>query len=198
MAFLTPDNTCKLNGVTVKQFFLTNHNPNKIALSSKRTLDLVGITVHNTSSINQAKGTTQAEQYVRATYNGNMNDVLVHFYVDEVEAWQMLPANWQSWHAGSKKNGVGEAEANGSNLGNAATISIEVIGDNSTAEENAARLIAYLLDKYNLTIEQLYTHNYWVNIRRGAKASTGEDLRTKPDGYKGCPSILFRIGAILF
>lgn len=143
--------------------------------------------MHNTEAINQAKGTTMSEQYTRSTINGNMGTVIPHFYVDDVEAWQLLPANYQSFHAGSKKNGVPEPEANGSHLGNRATISIEVIGNTPKAEENAARLAAYLLDQYNLTIEQLYTHNYWVNVRRGKKAADGEDLRTRPDGYKGCP-----------
>lgn len=181
--FLTPDKTSTINGVTLKQYIINNHNVNNISLPEKRTADLVGITVHNTGSITVASGTTQAEQYTRATINGNMGSVRVHFYVDETEIWQNLPCNWQSWHAGS----AGEAEANGSHLGNAATISIEVIGNSAKAEENAARLVAYLLDNYGLTIEQVYTHNYWVNIRRGAKAASGEDLRTKPDGYKGCP-----------
>lgn len=187
MAFLKPDKTLNINGVVCKQYIIPNHNVNKLQLPVIRNLECVGITVHNTPSIKQAAGTTQSEQYTRATVNGNIPGVFVHFYVDDVEIWQNFPCNYQSWHAGSKKNGVGEPEANGSHLGNQATISIEVIGNTQKAEDNAARLVAYLMDEYGFTSEQIYTHNYWVNIRRGAKAGACENLRTKPDGYKGCP-----------
>ena len=187
MAFLKPDKIININGVICKQYIIPNHNINKLALPSVRTVDGVGITVHNTPAINAASGTTQSEQYTRATVNGNIPGVFVHFYVCPVEIWQCFPCNWESWHAGSKRNGKGEPEANGSHLGNRATISIEVIGNDPRAEDNAARLIAYIMDTYGYTSEQIYTHNYWVNIRRGKKAGTGEDLRTKPDGYKGCP-----------
>lgn len=187
MAFLKPDKVLNINGVVCKQYIIPNHNVNKLQLPGIRTLECVGITVHNTPSITPSKGTTQSEQYSRATVNGNIPGVFVHFYVDDVEIWQNLPCNYQSWHAGSKKNGVGEPEANGSHLGNRATISIEVIGNTAKAEDNAARLVAHLMDTYGFTSEQIYTHNYWVNIRRGARAASGEDLRTKPDGYKSCP-----------
>lgn len=75
MAFLTPDKVYEMNGVTVKDYFLTEHNPNRIDMPTKRTKALLGITIHNTEDINPAKGTTKSEQYTRATVNGNMNDV---------------------------------------------------------------------------------------------------------------------------
>ena len=91
-----------------------------------------------------------AEQYTRATVNGNMKDVRVHFYVDDVCAWQNLPLSLSGWHA-----------ADGSGNGNRKTISIEVIGNSSKAEDNAAKLIAIVgisilfilcfVNKYSLT-----------------------------------------------
>ena len=41
---------------------------------------IIGVTVHNTDWITTAVGTTPAEQYTRATVNGNMKDVRVHYY----------------------------------------------------------------------------------------------------------------------
>lgn len=186
MAYLVPDRIYNANGVTVKEFFLNKHNINNISLPAKRKLSLAGITAHNTPAIDVSSKTTMAEQYVRSTYNGNMGTVVVHFYVDDVEAWASFPEEYQSWHAGSKKNGKGEPERNGSHIGNQATISIEIIGNSSKAEDNAARLIAYLLNKYNMGIEKLYTHNYWVNVRRG-KSGSVDYLNKLDDGYKGCP-----------
>ena len=182
MAYLIPDRIYNANGVTIKEYLLTKHNPNKIALPSKRVLPFDGYTVHNTDKIKVSAQTTMAEQYTRATYNGNMGTVRVHFYVDEVEAWQNLPLEWQSWHAGQK----GKAEANGSHIGNQATISIEVIGSSAKAEDNAARLIAWLMVQQGMGVDKLYTHNYWCNVRNGKKG-TVDELNKLPDGYKGCP-----------
>ena len=145
----------------------------------------IGVTIHNTEDIAEAKGTTDPEQYTRATVNGNMGTVRVHFYVDDVEAWQNLPLTQQSWHCGQK----GKSDNAKSVIGNAQTISIECIMGSvkdSAAEDNCAKLAAYILNKYNLTIDRLFTHNYWCNVRNGVAGSVDE-LNTKPDGYKGCP-----------
>ena len=91
MAILTPNKEIVLNSVLVKEFFLTKNNPNKIAMPTSKIDKLRGITIHNTGWINVSSSTTPAEQYTRATYNGNMKDVRVHFYVDNICAWQNLP-----------------------------------------------------------------------------------------------------------
>lgn len=159
MAYLVPDKITNMNGVTVKEYLLTKHNPYGIAMP-KHSLPnkLVGITIHNTQSISVNSATTMAEQYTRATVNGNMNDVRVHFYVDDKEAWQGLPLTLCGWHA-----------ADGDGDGNRKTIAIECIMDSPTgsrnekAEENCAKLTAYLLDKYGLTINNVYTHQHWYS-----------------------------------
>ena len=153
---LKADKSYNANGVKVNEFLLTKHNPNKIDMPGNRT-DLVGITVHNTDKIS-VSGTTMSEQYTRATYNGNMGDVRVHFYVDQTEAWQNLPLELAGWHA-----------ADGSGDGNMKTIAIECIMDGSgsstskKAEDNCARLVAYLLDKYKLSDSAIYSHNHWYS-----------------------------------
>ena len=185
MAFLKPDHVKTFNGVTVKEFFLNKHNDNKISLPCKRSNPYLGPTLHNTGRINAAAGTTCSEQYTRSTYNGNMKTVVPTFYVDDVEAWQLLPLDFESWCSGHS----GCPAANGSNAGNAQSINIECIMDGSgsakdlKARDNAARLIAYLLDTMG---GNLYTHNYWENIRIGRTGSIDE-LNKKNDGYKGCP-----------
>ncbi len=156
MAFLKPDRVNVCNGVTVKDYFLTVHNPRKILLPNRRTKRLLGVTIHNTEEITPAKGTTMSEQYSRATLNGNMSDVVVHYYVDDTEAWHILPDEWCGWHS---SDGLGNS--------NTATIAIEIIGESKKAEENGARLTAYLLDKYGLGVDNLYTHSYWINVMMG-------------------------------
>lgn len=117
MGFLTPDKTSTLGGVTVREYLLTKHNPNHIDMPTASMAGRVmGITIHNTPRIAVASGTTPAEQYTRATVNGNMNDVRVHYYVDHSCAWQDLPLTLSGWHA-----------ADGSGNGNRRTIAIECI-----------------------------------------------------------------------
>lgn len=159
MAILKPDKTTNLGGVTVHEYLLTKHNPNHIAMPSvSMEGKIIGVTVHNTAWITTAAGTTPAEQYTRSTVNGNMNDVRVHYYVDNICAWQNLPLTLSGWHA-----------ADGSGNGNRRTIAIECIMSSAyndrdkKSEDNCAKLAAALLKKYNLGIDALYTHNHWYS-----------------------------------
>ena len=160
MAILKADKTIKMNGVTVNEYLLTKHNPNKIDMPTHKITNLIGITVHNTDRITVASNTTPAEQYTRATVNGNMKDVRVHFYVDDVCAWQCLPLDLSGWHA-----------TDGSGDGNRKTISIECIMNGSgdakdkKAEGNCAKLVAYLLDKFKLKDTAIYSHNHWYKVK---------------------------------
>ena len=157
---LKADKTIKMNGVTVNEYLLTKHNPNKIDMPTHKITNLIGITVHNTDRITVASNTTPAEQYTRATVNGNMKDVRVHFYVDDVCAWQCLPLDLSGWHA-----------TDGSGDGNRKTISIECIMNGSgdakdkKAEGNCAKLVAYLLDKFKLKDTAIYSHNHWYKVK---------------------------------
>ena len=159
MAILKPDKTTTLGGVTVNEYLLTKHNPNKIDMPSVSMEGrIIGVTIHNTPWITTAAGTTPAEQYTRATVNGNMNDARVHYYVDNVCAWQNLPLSLSGWHA-----------ADGDGNGNRRTIAIECIMSSAyndkdkKSEDNCAKLAAALLKKYKLGINALYTHNHWYS-----------------------------------
>ena len=181
MAILKPDKTTALGGVIDNEFLLTKHNPRNIAMPSVKMEGIIGVTVHNTDWIRVANGTTPAEQYTRATYNGNMNDVRVHYYVDHVCAWQNLPLDLSGWHA-----------ADGSGNGNRKTIAIECImssaynANDQKSEDNAARLAAALLKQYGLGIECLFTHTHWLNVKDG-KTGTVDELNIMRNAYKMCP-----------
>lgn len=176
---LTPDKTFTWNGLKINEYLLTNHNPNKIAMPAGPRKKTVAITVHNTNSISVASGTTEAEQYTRATVNNAMDTVRVHFYVDDYCAWQNLPLDYVNWSCA-------DGTAN-PNSGNNTTVAIEVIGSTGKAEANAIKLIAYLLNKYNLTIESgLRSHTYWLNVRDGVSGSI-DYLNTRKHPYKWCP-----------
>ena len=182
MAILRPDTSTTLNGVKINEYLLTKHNPNHIDMPSvSMEGKVIGVTVHNTDWISVASGTTPAEQYTRATVNGNMKDVRVHYYVDNTCAWQNLPHSLSGWHA-----------ADGSGNGNRRTIAIECIMSSAyndkdkKSEDNCARLAAALLKKYGLDINHLYTHTHWLNIRDG-KSGSVDYLNTVRNPYKMCP-----------
>jgi len=149
--FLTPDKTDKINGLTIKRKIipLNAKRKNGNYFRDQRKLSPKYVTIHNTDAINQAKGTTMAEQYSRATYpNDNMGSVRPHYYVDDVEAWQLIEHDRVAWHAGEQ--------------GNTQSIGIEIIG--AKAEDNGARLAATVLIELGLTTAALRTHNYWMGL----------------------------------
>ena len=185
MTILRPDATTTLNGVKINEYLLTKHNPNRIDMPSVSMAGkIIGVTVHNTDWITVASGTTPAEQYTRATINNNMKDVRVHYYVDNVCAWQNLPHSLSGWHA-----------ADGSGNGNRRTIAIECIMSSAyndrdkKSEDNCARLAAALLKKYGLDINHLYTHTHWLNVRDG-KSGSVDYLNTERNPYKMCPAYI--------
>ena len=178
MAILSPDKTVTTtNGLKIKQKIIPDslRATKDVASWCKKggkmkpcaklcgTGKPKGITVHNTNDINTAAGTTAAEQYTRATYNGNMGGVVVHYYVYESDIWQLLDNSEQGWHAtdgaSRRKSQRGGTDTIG---GNVDTIAIECIGDKATSEDTTAKLVAYLCVKHGLNPgTDVYAHKYF-------------------------------------
>ena len=91
---IVPDKTYNLNGVTVKEYLIKNHNINNLALPIKRPYALKGVTIHNTMTLGKDD---DAKWYVCSTENGNMGGVFVNAYVDYNGAWQELPWDSMNW-----------------------------------------------------------------------------------------------------
>lgn len=86
---ITPDDTFYLNSVRVNEYLLKDHNINNIPLPDEDIKQLIGVTIHNTDDLPGIDDS--AEQYTAATIDGDLKDVRVHFYVDDLGAWQNLP-----------------------------------------------------------------------------------------------------------
>ena len=171
MAFLTPDSMYTANGLVIKQRIIPfGIKSSKDIRSGGKIILAKGdkfkadtylktpnhkpkyITVHNTDNINPAKGTTKSEQYSRATYpNENMGTSRIHYYVCEKEAWQNLLDTEIGWHVSYSLNAIANDQS----------ISIEIIGSDAKAEDNGAKLVAFLMKKYNIPIQNVRTHNSW-------------------------------------
>jgi N-acetylmuramoyl-L-alanine amidase CwlA len=121
-----------------------------------------GICVHNTPDLKVATGTNAAEQYSRATYNGNMAGVIVHYYIWRDEIWQLLRLNERGWHATDGKSRRGAHRAGQQIGGNLDTIAIEAIGKDQKTEDTTALLCAWLCQEYGLDpAKDIYQHNYF-------------------------------------
>lgn len=160
MAFLKPDKIYTLNGIQIKEKLITSKSG--VRYYSGRKLNTKNnipeyLTIHNTPDINEAAGTTDAEQYSRATYNNSMGEVVVHYYIDETDCWHILADDTIGYHAADGANGPG----------NSKSIAIEIIMDGSgksydtQAEERGAKLAAGLLNKYNIPIDKMVPHKKW-------------------------------------
>ena len=160
MAFLVPDKTETIHGLTIHEKIIpltakmnkaTGRHAKGAPFRDQRKLKAKGVTAHNTGAITPAKGTTMSEQYSRATYpNQNMGTVRPNYYVDDVEAWHLVREDEVSWCQGE--------------AGNISDISVEIIGPSAKAEDNGARLIAMIMNRHGFPISQLRTHNYWMGL----------------------------------
>lgn len=156
MAFLTPDSVRTEHGLKIKEKIIQDGSKLKPNRKLKNGT-VEWITIHNTADIKEAPGTNDAEQYARATHNGNMGGVSVHYYVDETDCWQLLREDEMGYHAADGYNGTG----------NCTSLAIEIIMDGSGstadvgAEDRGALLAAILLHRYGLGIDRLTTHRHW-------------------------------------
>ena len=144
-------------------------------LLSGGTGKVKGVTIHNTNDLKNVE--EDAEQYTRATWpNANMNDARVHYYVDDINAWQNLREDEVGWHAGDGRKATG---------GNETTLSIEIIMDGSgskedlKAEENGVLLAALLLKKHSIVQGArkncpLYILPHWAQFKQKVAAKLTE------------------------
>ena len=160
MVFLKPDAVTEEYGLWIAEKPITAQSG--VRYYSNRRLNTPDhrpayITIHNTDRIRTAAGTTMAEQYARATYNNNMGDVVVHYYIDGEDCWHILADDTVGWHAADGVNGPG----------NTKSVAIEIIMDGSgdaadaAAEDRGALLAAILLRRYGLGMDRLKTHRDW-------------------------------------
>ncbi len=156
------------------------------------------VTIHNTDDIKRGMGT--AERYTRAVYNEDVGLERVHFYVDNTCAWQNLKAGTNMTPndpAGSAEVGCHAGDEAVSDSGDTTSLSIEIIMDSDSGEQNAeardngARLAAWLLWKYGLGISKLVTHIFWINKAEG-KYFQDIDWQciTGIRGKKRCPAYI--------
>lgn len=132
---------------------ITNDLLPKGASIPGRTLASINyITIHNTGLVDvKANNFHRSLKRENALKNGRQASWT--FTVDDIEIYQEVPMNWETWHAGNSK-------------GNKNSISIELcMWSNKEKQrltyDNGARLVAEIMKMYKISIDKVVQHNYW-------------------------------------
>lgn len=139
------------------------------------------ITVHSTQNFGRgADARTHAELLKRGALKGSKNSlgyITWHYTVDDHSIYQSLPDNEQGQHADYEGDG------------NRYSIGIEMCehagNDREKTVDMTAQLIAYLMRKHRIPVENVVPHYHWRRIRY----ADGRDL-----GHKNCPHFLLDKG----
>lgn len=112
------------------------------------------ITIHNTDNENAGADALGHAAYLKG---GSAGSTGWHFTVDDKKIVQHIPCNENAYHAADGAYGPG----------NTTSIGIEICmnsdGDYAKAEANAIELIRYLMQKYNIPLENVVPHKQWYN-----------------------------------
>src|SRR5690625_4782874 len=129
------------------------------------------IVIHETA--NTRKG-ANANAHARLQASGNSRQASWHYQVDDKEIVQSFDDNKQCWHAGNRyynQNSIG------------IEICVNSDGDFKKAVDNAAKLVRYLMKKYNIPESRVIQHNAAsgkncpANLRSGKKGITWTDFK---------------------
>lgn len=138
----------------IKDMLLTNHNRPK-----KKIIKLKGIVIHYTGNYKKGADAKANRNY----FNGTNDAVSAHYIVDDKTIIRCVPDDEIAYHVGAKSyTSIGQKIREGSYTPNYFLIGIEMCvnndGDWQKTYQNTIELAAYLLQKYKLTVLDLYRH----------------------------------------
>lgn len=164
------------NGLPIRQAIIDDNEYNRKKYGE--VPEIKYITIHNT-----AEPYTAMQERTRVNLRTS-SVTSFQFAVDEREAVQILPDNTHAWHAGD-----GHGEGNMASIGMEICRSMCINKEDAlykASEENAARLTAYLLKKYNLTVDDLRRHYDWSGKHcphRILDADSWDDFKARVAAY---------------
>lgn len=124
------------------------------------------ITIHETGNFSKGAGALNHGQFLLKS----TGITSWHYTVDDVAIVQHIPDDENAWHAGDGTNGTGNRES----------IAIEIcVNPDSNfvnAVINAGELVFYLMNKYNIPLENVVQHNHWNGKNCPATLRTGSPL----------------------
>jgi len=155
----------------IRKHLVANHIAKRVTYNGTNSKKY--IVIHETA--NTRKG-ANANAHARLQASGNSRSASWHYQVDDKEIIQSFSDNAQCWHAGNRKY-------------NQQSIGIEICvnsdGDFKKAVDNAVKLTKYLMDKYNIGVDNVIQHNKTSGkdcpryLRSGEKGVTWGDFKAK-------------------
>lgn len=131
------------------------------------------ITIHETANTNKG---ANAQAHANLQSRKNPSQASWHYQVDDKEIIQSFPDDVMCWSAGD-----------GRGPGNTQSIHIEICvnsdGDFIKAVLNTADLVKYLMDKYNIPIDNVVQHYKWsgkncpANLRNASKGISWDGFK---------------------
>ena len=107
------------------------------------------LVIHETDNTGSGANAAAHNSFIHQNANAEEGIVSWHYTVDDHQIYQHLPDNEEAWHSGDRE-------------GNHSSISIELCvnadGNFDQTMENAAKLTAFLLKEYDLTIDDVKQH----------------------------------------
>src|SRR5690554_5841752 len=134
------------------------------------------IIIHETAN---TRAGANANAHARLQASGNSRAASWHYTVDDKEIVQSFSDNAQCWHAGNRyynENSIG------------VEICVNSDGDFKQAVDNAVKLTKYLMDKYNISANNVIQHNQASGkncpryLRSGEKGVSWSDFKVKLAG----------------
>lgn len=110
------------------------------------------LVIHETANTRAGADANAHYRYWSTNPDANAS---THFVVDSEEIYQMLELNQMAWHVGDNK-GYSEI-TNYNSIG--IEIAVNSDGDFDKARQNAIELTIEIMNKLNMSIDQLKTHN---------------------------------------
>ncbi|SFL38603.1 N-acetylmuramoyl-L-alanine amidase [Gracilibacillus orientalis] len=148
--------------VNIKKWIVPNGIANKVTYENNNGKKTV--TIHQTG--NTDKG-ANAVAHAKIQLNGNPREASWHYQADDTQVIQSFEDDAQCWHA-----------TDGRGPGNLDSIAIELCinsdGDYKKTLENGAELVKHLLDKHNLSINDVKQHHNWYPKNCPAQLRAGK------------------------
>ena len=130
-----------IDGIPLFTAYIPEDSPGRPGVL--RTVE--SITIHETANTSEGADAEAHSDYLSTT----SDEVSWHYTVDDHQIYQHLPDNEEAWHSGDR-------EGNHSSIG--IELCVNADGNFDQTMENAAKLTAFLLKEYDLTIDDVKQH----------------------------------------
>ena len=130
-----------IDGIPLFTAYIPEDSPGRPGVL--RTVE--SITIHETANTSEGADAEAHSDYLSTT----SDEVSWHYTVDDHQIYRHLPDNEEAWHSGDR-------EGNHSSIG--IELCVNADGNFDQTMENAAKLTAFLLKEYDLTIDVVKQH----------------------------------------